>query len=60
MAKGPHCAYFAVTRDCDLARWQQTLIDFALHALKEFIDFGGIETNFPRVLCNLMGCGHLE
>ena len=58
MAKGLHCPDFAVTRDCDLAGRQQTLVDFALRAFKEFVNFGGIEANFPRVLCNPMGCGH--
>jgi hypothetical protein len=59
VTKGLHRADLAVSSNCDLARWEQSLVNFALGALEEFVNLGRVEADFARVLCDLMGCGHL-
>jgi hypothetical protein len=58
MPKGFHRTDFSVARDGDLARWEQSLGDFALRALEQCVDLARIETDLARMLCNLMGCRH--
>ncbi len=56
--KGAHRADLAVARDCDLARRQQALVDFARSALEQRVDLLRIEAGFAGTFGKKLVCGH--